>query len=128
MIDQEEFHNTAPAFLDQRRAGAYPHSFSDILCTTNLRARHPIDHRFAICTQLELSVRPHAWQAHFDQAHPAIPRRAQFRVITVARNVNSDLRACLNHPSASGELMPDPIDLDINEWQRLRHDVFSYSC
>ena len=73
MIDQEEFHDTAAAFLDQRRTGANAHSFGDILRTTNLGARHPVDHRFAICTQLELPVRAHARQAHFDQTHPAIP-------------------------------------------------------
>src|SRR5262249_36004108 len=74
MVDEEEFHDTAAAFLDQRRTGADTHPFGDVLRTTNLGARHPIDHRLAICAQFELPVGAHAWKAHFDQTHPAIPR------------------------------------------------------
>jgi hypothetical protein len=76
MIDEQKFHDATATFLHQRRTRAHAQAFSDILRATNLRARHPVDHRLAIGTQLELPVRTHPGEAHFDQAHPAISGRA----------------------------------------------------
>src|SRR5207237_10511639 len=48
VINEEEFHHASLAFLHQWRICAHTHSFSDILCARDLRARYPVDYRFAV--------------------------------------------------------------------------------
>jgi hypothetical protein len=116
VIDEEEFHHTALAFLHQWRICAYTHSFRDILRARNLRARYPVDHRFTIRPQFGFTIRTHFRHAHFDQSHPAIARRAEFLVITITRDITASLLARLDHARAFRKLMPDVVDLDIEHW------------
>src|SRR5438105_7006382 len=58
MIDEEKFHYAVPTFLNQGRVRANGHSFSHILCAANLRTGHPVDCRFAICSELRFPIRP----------------------------------------------------------------------
>src|SRR4051812_12839104 len=76
MIDEKEFHYAFATLLRQRRIGPNAHSVADVLGAGNLRARHPVDDRFAVSAELRLAIRPHLRQSHFDQAHSAIARRA----------------------------------------------------
>ena len=120
MIDEQKFHHAPPAFLHQRRIGAHAHAFGDILRAGNLRTRHPVDHRLAVGAELRFAIRPHLRHSHFDQAHPAIARRAELLVITIARHVTAGLLARLDHARAFWELMPHAIDLDVEHLRRLK--------
>src|SRR5260370_30931036 len=93
MIDEQEFHYTFTTFLNHRRVCAHAHTFSDILCAADLRARHPVDDRFAVDTELRFACGTHPRHSHLDQTHPAIPRRAEFFVVPIARHTNPGLRA-----------------------------------
>src|SRR5256714_11747104 len=72
MIDEEKFHHAFSAFLGERRIGADSHPFAHILRAGNLWARHPVDYRFAVRSELRFAVRPHFRESHFDEAHSAI--------------------------------------------------------
>ena len=74
MIDQQKFHHALPAFLNQRRTCAHAHSFGDVLRTTDLWARHPIDDRLAVGAELGFAIGTHSRHAHLDQTHPTITR------------------------------------------------------
>src|SRR5262249_47201637 len=117
VIDQEKFHDAVPAFVHQRRVGANSHPFSYILRAANLRARHPIDDRFAVRTELRFAIGPEPRKSHFDQTHPAIARRTKLFVIAIPRYENANLLAGLDHARALQKLMPDPINLDVEHWR-----------
>src|SRR5438132_700619 len=74
MIDQQKFHHALPAFLNQWRTCAHAHSFGDVLRTTDLWARHPIDDRLAVGAELGFAIRTHSRHAHLDQTQPANTR------------------------------------------------------
>ena len=116
MIDEQKFHYPALAFLHQGRVRANGYPFCHVLCAANLRTRHPVDDRFAISAELRLAIRPKPRKAHFDQAHPAIARRAKLFVIAIPRHENANLFARLNHARALRKLMPDPVNLDVEHW------------
>jgi hypothetical protein len=59
--------------------------------------------------------------AHLDEAHPAIARRTQLRMITVVRDKFPGLAACFNDARALRELMPDAIDLYVKEFGWCAH-------
>ena len=127
MIDQEKFHDALAAFLGERRIGPNAHPFAHVLRAGNLRTRHPVDDRFAIGAELGFPVRPHFWKSHFDQAHPAVPRRAEFLVVAIARDVAAGFLARLDHASAFRKLKPDAVDLDVDHLlrcRRVRHVQF----
>ncbi len=117
VINEEEFHHTVLAFLHQRRICAHTHSFSDILRARNLRARYPVDQRFAVGPQFGFTIGAHFRNSHLDQTHPAIPRRAEFLVITITWHVTASLLACLDDPRAFWKLMPDAVNLDVEHWR-----------
>src|SRR5438132_2645962 len=47
-------------------------------------------------------------------------------MLTVTWNIHADLRARFNHSRAFRKLMPDAIDLDVNEWKVLSHFLCFY--
>src|SRR5580700_12011984 len=116
MIDEQKFHDPAPAFLDQRRIRAHAHAIADVLRARNLRTRDPVDDRHSIDAKLRFAIGSELGHAHLDQTHPAIAGRAEFFVIAVTRNKNAGLRAGLDHPRAFRKLMPHAIDLDVEHW------------
>ena len=116
MIDEKKFHHTTPAFLDQRRHRPHAHPFGDILCAGNLRARHPVDNRFAIGAEIRLAIGAHFREAHFDQAHSAIAGRRKFLVIAIARHIATGLLASFDQARAFWKLPPNAIDLDVEHW------------
>src|SRR5436190_4975966 len=116
VINEKEFHHSALAFLHQRRICAHPHSFSDILRARDLRARYPVDHRFAVRPQLGFTIGAHFRHSHLDQTHPAIARRAEFLVITITRDITAGALARLDHAGAFRKLVPDPVNLDVEHW------------
>ena len=65
------------------------------------------------CAELRLAIGPDPRHAHFDEAHAAIARRAELRVIAIVRDELAGLLAGLDHPRALGKLMPDAVDLDV---------------
>jgi hypothetical protein len=84
-----------------------------------LRARHPVDDRPPVGVKLRLAIGSEPWKSHFDQTHPAIARRAKLFVIAISRHENPNLLARLDHSRALRKLMPDPVNLDIeqrNNW------------
>src|SRR5687768_3575463 len=125
VIDEEEFHHSFPAFLGQRRIGANAHSVAHILGAGDLRARHPVDDRLSIRTELRFAVRPHFRQTHFDQAHAAVTGGAELLVITVARHIAARLLTGLDQTRALGKLTPDAVDLDVDHlrwcWRLIAH-------
>jgi hypothetical protein len=78
-----------------------------------LRARHPIDDRFAVSAELRLAIRAEPRKSHFDQTHPAIPGRAKLFVIAIPRHENANPLARLDHPRALWKLMPDTVNLNV---------------
>src|SRR5207244_3089491 len=56
--------------------------------------------------------------SHFDQTHPAIPRRAQFLVVAIARYVSAGFRARFDYACAFRKLMPLAIDLNVEHLRR----------
>ena len=115
MIDEQKLHHSALAFLHQWRIRAHAHPFAHFLRARDLRTRHPVDHWFAVRAQLWFAVGPESRHGHLDQTHPAIARRAELLVITIARHKNSSLRARLNHARALRKLMPHAVDLDVEQ-------------
>jgi hypothetical protein len=113
MINEEEFHHAALAFLDQRRICPDPYSFGDILRAGNLRAGQPVDEWFAVSAQLRFTIGTEPWESHFDQTHSAVARGTELLVITVARHITARLLACLDDARALWELMPHAVDLDV---------------
>src|SRR4030095_13179701 len=68
--------------------------------------------------------------SHFDETHPAITRRAKLLVIAISRDENANPLARLDHACAFGKLMPDAVDLDVQElrcWRWLGH-LSSLNC
>src|SRR2546423_9534275 len=124
MIDEEKLHDALAAFLRERRIRPNAHSFAYILRAGNLRARHPIDDWFSVRAELRFAIRPHLWQPHFDEAHPAIARRAKLLVIAIPRHIAAGLFARLDHPRPLREFMPRPVDLDVDHL--LRCSCFSH--
>ena len=127
MINKEEFHHAALAFLHQRRICPHAYSFGDILCAGNLRAGQPVDQWFAVSAQFRLMIGTESWESHFDQTHSAIARGTELLVITVARNITAGLLACLDNPRAFWELMPHAVDLDVQHgdgWSWFGHYIF----
>src|SRR5947208_14389059 len=118
MIDKQKFHNSASAFLRQRRVGPDSHSFGYILRTGNLRARHPVNGGLAIGAEFRFPIRAYLRHAHFDQTHPTIAWRTELRVITVPWNVGADLGTGFDQARALWEPMPDPVDLNVKERRR----------
>src|SRR5260370_23084423 len=117
VIDEKEFHHPPLAFLHQWRICAHTHSFSDILRARNLRARYPVDYRFAIRPQLGFTIGAHFRHSHLDQTHPAIARRAEFLMITITRDIIAGALAGFDHARAFRKLMPDAINLDVEHWR-----------
>src|SRR5690349_9278487 len=64
VTDQQKFHDPALTFLHQWRVRANGHAFSDILRAGNLRARHPVDDRFAVGAKLRFAIRPKPRKSH----------------------------------------------------------------
>ena len=91
------------------------HSFGDILRAGDLRTGHPVDRWFVVRTKLRFAVRSESWKSHLDQAHPAIARRAQLLVITIAWHVTASLFARFDHARALWKLMPHAINLDVKK-------------
>ena len=118
MIDEKKLHHAALAFLHQRRIGPDAHSIGDILGAGNLRSRHPVDDRFVIRTKLRFAVWTEFWKSHFREAHPAIARRAQFLVITIAWHITAGLFTRFDYSRAFWELVPHAINLDVKELRR----------
>src|SRR6266478_2504604 len=123
MIDEQKFHYPALAFLHQGRVRANGDPFRHVLCAANLRTGYPVNDRFAISAELRFPIRPEPWKPHFDEAHPAIAGRAKPFVVAIARHEYPDLLARLNHARAPRKLMPDPVNLNIEHWNRgfVRH-------
>ena len=115
MIDKQEFHHTALTLLHQRRIGTNRHAFGYVLGTGDLRTRNPVDDRFAVGAELWFAIRAEPREAHFDQTHPTIARRAQLFVITITRHITSSLLARLYHAHAFRKLMPDTVNLDVEQ-------------
>jgi hypothetical protein len=127
MINEEEFHHAALAFLDQRRICPDPYSFGDILRAGNLRAGQPVDEWFAVSAQLRFTIGTEPWESHFDQTHSAVARGTELLVITIARDITAGLLACLDDARAFWELMPHVVDLDVQHgdgWSWFGHYVF----
>src|SRR5205823_12786528 len=120
-------HHAALAFLYQGRIGPDAHSLGDILGAGNLRPWHPVDDRFVIWTKLRFAVRAEFWKSHFREAHPAIARRAQFLVITIAWHITAGLFARFDYARSLWKLMPYAINLDVQElrrWNWIGHYLF----
>src|SRR6266513_2450697 len=115
MINKEEFHHTELTFLYDRRVGANRHAFGHILSAGNLRTGYPVGDRFAVGAELRLAIGAKPREAHFDQAHSAIARRTELLVVAVARHENANLRARFDHARAFRKLMPDAINLDVEQ-------------
>src|SRR6266480_340053 len=116
MIDKQKFHHTVLTLFHQWRIRAHAHAVDDVLGARNLRARHPVNDRHAVGTKLRLAVGTHFGHTHFDQTHPAIPRRTEFLVITVTRHVTTSLFAGLDQSRALRKLVPHAVDLDVEKW------------
>ena len=116
VIDQEKFHDALAAFFDQFAAGADAHVFAHRVGTGDDGARHPADDLVAIFVPLRLlSGSGPGWHAHLHQAHPAVPRRAELRVVAIMRNRDARLATGFDHPHAFGKLVPSAIDLDVDQ-------------
>ena len=116
VVDQEKLHHALTAFFHQLAVGADAHVLADRVCAGDHGARHPADGFEAVFIPLRLlaggGARGHS---HLHQTHPAVPRGAQFRVVAVMGDGNRGLPARLDHPRAFGELMPNAVDLDIDQ-------------
>ena len=122
MIDEEKFHHPAATFLDQRRIGPNAHAFGDTSCAQEICGRGiQLIYRLAICAELRFTIRAHFRHAHFDQAHAAIAGGAELLVIAIARHVAAGLLAGLDQARALGKFVPDAVDLDVHQWDRIRH-------
>src|SRR6266496_6066159 len=127
MIDEEKFHHAALTLSHQRRISADGHSVGNVLSTGNLRTWDPIYDGFTIPAEGRLPIRPEPGKTHFDQTHPAIPRRGELLVVTIARHITPGLLACLDHARSLGKLMPLAINLDVQqlrEWSLIGHLSF----
>src|SRR5207247_1805829 len=127
MIDEEKFHHAALTLFHQRRVGANSHSFGNVLSTGNLRTWDPIDDRFAVRAEFRLAIWTQPRESHFNQTHPAIPRRGELLVVTIARHITPGLLARLDHARPLGKLMPDAINLHVQqlrEWSLIGHLSF----
>ena len=113
MVDEKELHHALAAFLRHGRIRADAHALGDVLGAGDLRTGNPVDDGFAVRSHLGLAVRAHLGHAHLDQAHPAVARRREFRVVAVARHVLARLRARFDHPRAFGKLVPDAVHLHV---------------
>jgi len=115
MIDEEKFHYAALTLFHQRGVGANSHAFGNVLSTGNLRTWDPIYDGFTIPAEFRLPIRPEPGKPHFDQTHPAIPRRGELLVVTITRHITPDLLARLDHARPLGKLMPLAINLDVQQ-------------
>ena len=115
VVDEEELHDALAAGFDQLAAGADAHVFGDGIGAGDDRAWHPTDRFVAIGIALRLLARGGAGRhAHLDQAHAAVARRAELRVVAVVWHDDTGLAAGFDHAGSFGEAVPCAIDLDVD--------------
>src|SRR5436190_20425645 len=120
MIDEEKFHHAFATILRKGRVRANAHPVSDVLRAGNLRARHPVDDRFAVRSELGFAIGPHLRQAHFDQTHPTIARRAELLVVAIPRHITAGPFTGFDHAGSFRELVPHAVDLDVHHLLRCK--------
>src|SRR5947208_446115 len=131
MIDEEKFHHAALTLFHQRRISADGHAVGHILRAGNLWTRYPVDDRFAIGAEFRFAIRAEPWESHFDQTHPAIPRRRELLVVTIARHITPGLLARLDHARPLRKLTPLAVDLNVQQlrgWSLISHLPFHDSA
>lgn len=116
VVDEKELKDALAAFLDERGVRADAESLGDLDGAGDGGTRAPSNDRAAILAQLGLAVRAHLGSAHLDQAHAAVARGAERRMVTVMGDVAASLHAGLDQAGSLGELLPLAVDLDIHHW------------
>ena len=115
MVGEQELHHTTTALLGELAFGADAHALADGVGAGDHGARHPADLGKAVLVFLGLGAgsgtRRHA---HLDEAHTAVARRAELRVVAVVGHLGLHLLTGLDHARAFGELVPSAIDLHID--------------
>ena len=114
MVDEEKFHHTFAAVLDQRGVGAGGHAIGDFKSAGNLRFRRPGDLGPSVGAEDRLAVGVHFRTADFEQAHAAVAGRAQGRMVAVVGDEAAALHAGLDQLGAFGELAPGTVNLDVD--------------
>ena len=123
MVDQKKFHHAVPAFLDHRGRRLDAHTFRDLGGTRNDRARAPGNLRASVRAKNRLAVRCHLRHAELDEAHPAVARRAELRVIAIVRDEFPALHAGFDESRPLGKLPPLAVHLHIDHCDfRSAHD------
>jgi len=115
VIDQEELHHALPADPRQIALRADPHVVRDRVGTSDDWTRHPLDDRFAVGVEWCFFTRLRLGHPHLDQAHTAITRRRELRVIAIVWDLATCLTASLDHSSSLRKLMPLSVDLNVEQ-------------
>ena len=115
VVDEEKFHDALAAFLDEIAGGADAHVLRDGVGAGNGGAGHPADGFVAVFVAGRLLAGCGAGRhSHLDEAHAAVARHRQFRMVAVVRHVHFRLAAGLDHAGSLWKLVPDTVDLDIH--------------
>ena len=116
VIDQEELHHALAALGHQVAGGADAHVFADRVGAGDDGTGHPADDFVAVFVALRLLAGGGAGRhAHLNEAHPAVSGRTQLRVVTIMGNGDLHLAASLDHPCSFGELMPNAVNLNVDQ-------------
>ncbi len=113
MIDQKKFSDAVAGFLDHFGIGPQVHPGHYIGGAANYGLGAPADFLDAILVEDRLAGATIAhWHAHLDQAHAAITRNRQLRMITIMRNLFSMKLGGFNGVGALGNLHLVSVEVD----------------
>ncbi len=115
VIDEKELHDAFAALFHEIAGGADAHIFADGIRAGDDGAGNPADDFIAIPVPLRLLAGGGTGgHAHLDEAHAAVARRAELRMVTIVGDRDLRLAAGLDHAGAFGKLVPNAINLDVD--------------